>query len=196
MNPLLRSIPALSLLVAVSLRADDVTDALAAAKDAYAAGKFSEAIQSLDYAGQLVRQAKSEQVVKLLPPAPSGWEAEEADDQSAASAFMGGMVSAQREYNRDSGGHVTIQIQSDSPMLQSFAMVFSNPMMMTASGAKLENLKGQKLAVSYRAADKSGDVKTVIDNRYLVSIEGSDVTRDELLTFARAIDFAKLSALK
>lgn len=196
MYPTIRAFAVAAILAAVPASADDVTDAIDAAKEAYDGGNLSEAIQSLDYASQLVRQAKSAEVVKLLPDAPSGWEAEEAEDSSAASALMGGMVSAQRTYNREDGGYVTISIQSDSPMLQSFGMMFSNPMMLTASGAKLENHKGQKLAVTYRGGDKAGDVKTVVDNRYLVSIEGSDVSREDLLTFAKAIDYSKLTALK
>lgn len=176
--------------------ADDVTDAIDAAKQAYDAGNLSEAIQSLDYASQLVRQAKSAEVVKLLPEAPDGWVAEEGEDTSAASALMGGMVSAERTYTREDGGHVTIQIQSDSPMLQSFGMMFTNPMMLTASGAKLETHKGQKLAVTYRGGDQAGDVKAVVDNRYLISVEGSDVSREDLLSFAKAIDYAKIAAMK
>jgi hypothetical protein len=196
MKTSLRTFAAFSLLAAASLRADDVTDAISAAKDAYSAGNLSEAIQSLEYASQLMRQAKGELVAKLLPPAPSGWEAGEDEEQSSANPLLGGLVSARREYSRQSGGQVTLEIQSDSPMLQSFGMMFSNPMMLTASGAKLENFKGQKLAVSYRASDKAGDVKVIVDNRYLVSVEGRDVSRDELLSFVKAIDFAKLAALK
>lgn len=197
MNQSLRTLSVLAVLAgATALRADDVSDAIESAKDAYDAGNYSEAIQSLDYASQLVRQAKSSQVVKLLPSAPSGWEADESEEGTASSALMGGMVSAQREYTRDDGASVTIQIQSDSPMLQSFAMMFTNPMMLTANGAKLENHKGQKLAVTYRAGEKAGDVKVVVDNRYLISIEGSGLTRDELVGFAKSIDYAKIASLK
>ena len=194
---LLRALPLVALVAAApALRADDITDAIESARTAYDAGNLSEAIQSLDYAGQLIRQAKGEQVAKLLPDAPAGWTAEDSESDASAAAIMGGMVSAKRTYQRDSGGYVTIQIQSDSPLLQSMAMMFSNPMMITAGGAKLENVKGQKLAVTYRADDKAGDVKAIVDNRYLLTIEGSDLTRDELTAFAKAIDYAKIAALK
>ena len=190
-------VPAIALSLAVCpIRADDVTDSLATAKSAYEAGNFSEAIQSIDYAGQLIRQKKGEAVAKVLPAAPAGWTAEESESDSQAAAVLGGMVSAKRTYNRESGGSVTIQIQSDSPLLQSLGMMFSNPMMLTASGAKLENIKGQKCAVTYKASNKGGDVKVIVDNRYLVTIEGRDLTRDDLMLFAKAVDFAGLAALK
>jgi hypothetical protein len=197
MNRIIRSLTVCALLTAASAQADDVSDAIQAAKEAYSAGNYSEAIQSLDYASQLVRQAKSEQVVKLLPPAPNGWEAEDGTSDAAGSAFLGGMVSARRDYNRTNGdGNVSVQVQSDSPMLQSIGMIFSNPMLMSASGAKVETIKGQKCAVTYRNNEKSGDIKALVDNRYVVTVEGHDVSRDDLLAFMRALDFAKLTELK
>lgn len=183
-------------LAAGALLADDFTDNLETAKTAYAAGKYSEAIQALDYASQLVRQKKGEAVVKLLPAAPSGWKAEAAESETAAAAFMGGIVGAKREYTRESGGRVTIQIQSDSPLLQSLTMAFANPILLSSSGAKLETIKGQRCAVTHKTDDKSGDIKTVVDNRYLVQIEGSEISREDLVTFAKAIDYEKLAALK
>ena len=178
------------------LRADEVTENIANAKAAYESGAYSEAIQALDYASQLIRQKKGEEVVKVLPAAPSGWAAEEAENESQSSALLGGMVTAKRTYRRESGGRVTIQIQSDSAMLQTFGMMFSNPMMMTASGAKMETIKGQKCAVTFKTGAKEGNIKAIVDNRYLVDVEGDEVTRDELVTFAKAIDYSKLAALK
>jgi hypothetical protein len=187
----------IALATAVSpIRADDVTDGLDAAKTAYESGKFSEAIQSIDYAGQLIRQKKGEAVAKLLPAAPEGWTAEDSESDSQAAAVLGGMVSAKRTYRRESGGSVTIQIQSDSPILQSLGMMFSNPILLASSGAKLENIKGQKCAVTYKASNKGGDVKSIVDGRYLVSIEGSELSRDDLMVFAKAFDYSQLAGLK
>ena len=115
--------------------ADEVTENLDTAKAAYESAKYSEAITALDYAGSLIRQKKGEAVVKLLPAAPKGWTAEEAESESSSSSMMGGIVGAKRVYRRAEGeGRVTIQIQSDSPLLQTYGMMFSNPMLLTSSG--------------------------------------------------------------
>jgi hypothetical protein len=178
------------------VRADEIVDNLDTAKSAYEAGNYSESIQALDYASQLIRQKKGEAVAKLLPAAPGGWTSEEAESESQGNAmFGGGMVSAKRTY-RKGDASVKIEIQSDSPLLQSLGMMFSNPMLMSASGAKIETIKGQKCAITFKNGATSGEVKTIVDNRYLVSIEGSDVKREDLVTFAKAIDFAKLTGLK
>jgi len=52
------------------------------------------------------------------------------------------------------------------------------------------------VAVTYKAADKSGDIKAVVDNRYVVTVEGNGVTREELTSFIVALDPAKLAKLK
>jgi len=108
---------------------------------------------------------------------------------------MGGIVTAKRSYSRGDS-NVTIQIQSDSPLLQTYGMMFANPAMLAGSGAKLESIKGQRVAVTYRASDKQGDIKAVVDNRYVLTVEGSGVTREELTSFVAAIDLAKLTKLK
>ena len=39
-------------------------------------------------------------------------------------------------------------------------------------------------------------VKAVVDGRYFVEIEGNGIAVDDLRTFAKAFDFAKLTAMK
>ena len=197
MQSLLRILFATMMAAAACLvRADEITDNLETAKTAYQAGKYSESIQALDYASQLVRQKKGEAVAKMLPNAPSGWTAEEGESESQSAAIMGGIVSAKRTYHHGDNSQVKIEIQSDSPLLQSLGMMFSNPMLLSSSGAKLETIKGQKCAITFKNGGTSGDIKAIVDNRYLVSIEGSEISRDDLLAFAKAIDFTKLADLK
>ena len=174
--------------------ADDVTEYLDSARSAYDSGNFSEALSSLDTVSQLIRQKKAEAVMKVLPNAPSGWEAGEAESDGTA-GLMGGMVSAKREYTKGDA-RVEIQVQSDSPLLQAMVSMFSNPMLLSAGGAKLELVKGTKYAITYDKDDKRGEAKAVIDNRYVVSIDGNDVTREELVSFAQALNAAALTKLK
>lgn len=183
------------LVLALPVRADEVSDNLKTAAAAYEAGNYSEALQAVDYAGQLIRQKKSEAVAALLPAGPSGWQAEEAQTEAAAAALMGGMVTAKRTYTKGDSS-VTIQIQSDSPLLQTYGMMFSNPALLAGSGAKLETIKGQRVAVTYRASDKAGDIKAVVDNRYVVTVEGNGVTKEELVSFIVALDPSRLAKLK
>ncbi len=195
MKTALRLLPAFALVAALSpLRADDVTDNIDAAKSAYDAGNYSQAITALDAANQYIRQKKAEEVAKLLPDAPKGWEATEAQTEAAASSLLGGGVTATRSYSRGNSS-VSMKIQSDSAVMQ-YAAMFSNPMILAASGAKLETIKGQQVAVTFKAGDDNGKINAMVDNRYYVEIEGSGVTADDLKSFAKAFDFAKLAAMK
>ena len=191
----LRLLPALALAAIVApLHADDTTDSIDAAKAAYEAGNYSEALTSLDTANQFIRQKKAEEVVKLLPAAPKDWEAGEPETEAAASSLLGGGVTAKRTYTRGNS-NVTIKVQSDSTVMQ-YAAMLSNPMLLAASGAKMETIKGQRVTVEFKSGGDTGTIKAVVDGRYLVEIEGNGIAIDDLRTFAKAIDFTKLAAMK
>ena len=195
MKSIARLLPALAFAAVLApLHADDVTDNIDAAKSAYEAGNYSEALTSLDTANQYIRQKKAEEVVKLLPAAPKGWEAGEPETEAAASSILGGGVSAKRSYTRGNSS-ISVKIQSDSAVMQ-YAAMLSNPMLLAASGAKMETIKGQRVTVEFKTGDDNGNIKAVVDGRYFVEIEGNGIAVDDLRTFAKAFDFAKLTAMK
>lgn len=176
-----------------SVRADDVTEAIKEGLQNYQQGNPSGAMESLNYAVQLIMQKKGGDLAALLPAPLSGWTAEEASSQAAGSAMFGGGVSAEREYTKDNS-RVRINLMTDSPMLQAMLPMMSNPAMATADGGKLERIGGQKAVVKYDAGNKSGSVTVVVANRILVTIEGDGVSREDLMAYAAAIDYKKIGA--
>lgn len=174
--------------------ADDVTDAVNEGLQYYKDGQFTDAAGSLDYAAQLIRQKKGGALTNLLPQPLDGWSADEATSQSAGAAMFGGGVTAERNYHK---GNADIKIQyiTDSPMMQGVMMMFSNPMFASSDGGKLERIAGQKTIVKYNTSQKSGDVKIVVANRFLITVEGNNITRENLVAYVKAIEFKKLSAL-
>ena len=174
--------------------ADDVTDSINEALKQYGSGEFAGAVQSLDYASQLIRQKKGGQLEAFLPKPISGWKAEDAKSQAMGSTMFGGGVTAERSYVKGDS-HVTIKIITDSPMMQGMMMMFSNPMLATSDGGKLEKLNGEKAIVKYNNENKDGSINVVIAGRFLVTVEGNEVARPDLITYAQGIDFKKLAAL-
>jgi len=174
--------------------ADDVTDYMDEAVKFYKEGKFTEAVDSLNFAEQLIQQKKSAGLEAFLPEAIKGWTAEEATNTAAGNAMMGGGISAERSYAKGDSS-VKVNIVADSPLLQGVMMMMSNPMFATSDGGKVERIGGQKAVVKYVAADKNGDVKIVVANRFLVTVEGSEVTEADLKEYAKAIDYTKLATL-
>ena len=167
---------------------DDVLSIIDEAASQYKNGDYAGAASNLDYAAQLIRQKKSEAMKVLLPEPLSGWEAEEATAQSLGTAVFGGGTTVSRAYTRKPSV-VTIDIVTDSPVLQSLVMMINNPMVAGASGGKLQTIKGQRAIVQYNDETGSGDVNIVVDNRFMVTVKGEKVEKEELLAYAEAIDF-------
>ncbi|MGD9973108.1 MAG: hypothetical protein AB7S77_08625 [Desulfatirhabdiaceae bacterium] len=177
-----------------SVCADDVTDSINEALKQYENGEFADAVQSLDYASQLIRQKKGGQLEAFLPAPLAGWKAEEAQSSAAGAAMFGGGVTAERSYTKGDS-RMQVNIITDSPMMQGMMVMFSNPMMATADGGKLEKINGEKAIVKYSKENKDGNINLVVGNRFMITIDGSDITREDLLAYAKAIDFKKLSTL-
>jgi hypothetical protein len=174
---------------------DDVTDAINDALQNYKDKNYSEAMNNLNYASQLIGQKKGGDLQSFLPSPLSGWEASEASSQAMGAAIMGGGVTAKREYTKGDAS-VTVQIVTDSPMLQGVLMMFGNPMMAGADGGKLEKIAGEKAIVKYSAKDKNGDIKLAIAHRFLVTVEGDGVSLDDLKAYAGKIEYKKMAALQ
>jgi len=181
-------------ITATAAVADDVTDYINEALQYYQDGKYSDAVSSLNFAEQLIQQKKSSGLEAFLPEPLSGWSADAATSQAAGSAMMGGGISAERQYTKD-GSSVRIQIMADSPMLQGVMMMMSNPMFATSDGGKMERIGKQRALVKFDPNDRSGEIQIIVANRFMVTVEGSDVTDNELKEYAGAIDYDKMAQL-
>jgi len=179
---------AMALFLGAPAHADDVTDQMDEALKAYEKGDYNTAITALDAASTLIRQKKAETVTRLLPEAPAGWEADEATSSVAGSGMFGGGINAERAYRRkveDRSEQVKISIMTDSPLLQTMSMMFSNPMFMGQEN-KLVVVGGQKAIANER--DKS--LTAMIANKVLVKVDGqAQTTLDDLKLFFKSIDF-------
>jgi hypothetical protein len=171
---------------------DDVLTTIEEAVKQYKAGDFAGAASNLDYASQLVRQKKSEHMKDLLPEPLAGWQAQPASAQTLGTAVFGGGVTVSRDYSRGES-RVSIEIVSDSPVLQSVLMMINNPMFAGASGGTLKMIKGQRGIVKYDAKGLNGEINIVVANRFMVTVKGEKVEEQTLLDYAQAIDFVTLA---
>jgi hypothetical protein len=171
---------------------DDVLTTIDEAVKQYRAGDLAGAASNLDYASQLVRQKKSERMKDLLPEPLSGWQGKPASAQTLGTAVFGGGVTVSREYSRGDAS-VSIEIVSDSPVLQSVMMMLNNPMFAGAAGGTLMTIKGQRAIVNYDEKGRSGEINIVVANRFMVTVKGSQVDQKTLVEYAEAIDFVQLA---
>lgn len=171
--------------------ADEITDSIEEAIGYYKEGDYVEATNSLDYASQLIRQKRGENLKAFLPEPLAGWSAEDVNSKASGGGYLGGMISAKRKYKKDKSS-VTIEMITDSPALQSMVMIFSNPAYASAEGGKLTKIKGQKAIIKYHPSKKNGEINIVVAKQYLVSVKGRNVSQNDLVDYASAIDYKKL----
>ncbi|CAM3861809.1 hypothetical protein [Rheinheimera salexigens] len=190
-NPLPKALLLSLFGVALTLTAyaSDVDDAIAAATKHYKAGEYSQAAAQLDYASTLIRQEKGEQVKTFFPDAPTGWQAEDAESSVAGAAMFGGGISASRAYyNADY--RIEIDLMMDSPMLQAFSMMLSNPSMIAMSGGKLTKIQG--IQAVQKVDGKQLEIQFVTPTGAMVTLSGDNAAQSTLLKLANAIDLKKL----
>ena len=169
--------------------ADEVLTTVDEAVSQYKKGDYDGAASNLDYAAQLIRQKKSDALKKVFPEPFVGWEADPATSQATGTAVFGKNISVSRTYVRKPST-ITIDIVSDSPVMQSLVMMLNNPVIAGAGGAKLETFGTYRGIVHYNEANRSGDVNIVVDDQFMVTVKGQQVDREELVAYAQAVQYS------
>lgn len=166
--------------LAVSARADEISDTLQSALDAYTEGDAAYALEELDYARQLLLQLKTDELGTFLPAAPDGWTREINTEMNAGLALMGGGTGAEATYQGD-GQAITLQLMADNPMVGALGGMIANA---TMYGAKLERVGREKFMI------QENEVTGLVDGRILVKASGADP--EALLELIGTIDMKKL----
>ncbi|RUM46840.1 MAG: hypothetical protein DSY80_01510 [Desulfocapsa sp.] len=170
---------------------DPVIQTIEQALAEYKKQNYSNAATSLDYASQLIRQKKGDALGAFLPEPMEGWTANESKSQVTAASLFGGGLTAAREYTKDDT-RIQIEIVTDSPLLQPMIMMFSNPIF-AASAGRFELINGYKGIIKHQ--NNSGDINIVVNNRFLVTVKGRNVTEEELVGYAKHIDLKGIANL-
>ena len=170
---------------------DPVIQTIEQALAEYKKQNYSNAATNLDYASQLIRQKKGDALGAFLPEPLEGWTANESKSQVTAASLFGGGLTAAREYTKEDA-KIQIEIITDSPLLQPMIMMFSNPIF-AASAGRFELISGYKGIIKHQ--NNSGDINIVVNNRFLVTVKGRNVTEEELVSYAKHIDLKGVANL-
>lgn len=172
----------------------EIRQAIDEGTKAYEAGEWSQAASQFDYAATLVRQLQAGQLGELFPEPMSGWQADDAETKAAGAAMFGGGIHASRNY-RKSNARLEMTITKNSPLLQTMAMMFSNPSMATMSGYKVRRINGQTAMMKDEGNRK--ELMMLVANTTLVQLNGrgNELTPEDLEAYASALDLEALSAL-
>ena len=169
--------------LAAPVRADEVSDALQAALDAYNSGNLAKTSESLTMATQAMSARQSVLLAALLPPAPAGWTATATSDFAQGFGIMGGGAGAEMRYdNADQSQSYTLSFIADNPMVASMGAMLGNAQMMAMMGTVIK-VGDQALL------DTEDSLSTLINSRVLFQAQGA--ATDVMLPLVQTIDFAK-----
>ncbi len=188
---ILTSASVVTLIFSTSLPADDISDTLKEAMVSYEKGDYVQTREDLVYAMELLKQKKGDSIKSLLPDALAGWKAEEANAETAGAGMFGGGSTVSRIYTKGDA-KVTIEVVTDSPLLQGLGSIIGNPIF--SSGGKLMRIKREKATIKYDTKRKSGEIMIMLDKRFLITVKGRKVSEETLIDYAKAIDFKKIKA--
>ncbi len=183
----MKRITILALTAALSLplaaQADEISDTLQAAIDAYNEGDITYALEELDYARQKMMALRAEAFQQFLPAAPDGWSRDVETEMQAGLAMMGGGMGASAEYRAPDGSqYYTITMMADNAMVVSMGSMIANA---AAMGMKVERVGRQRVAIN------DGQAMALVNNRILVTVEGGDEAL--MMQAMESIDFEALS---
>ena len=169
--------------------ADEFTDTVQEVLELYQDGEISEAREALKYAEQLLVKQEIQAIEKFFPEPLDGWTVATAKrNRNAGFAALGGFA-VNRAYSKGRE-RVTMTVAGNSPMIQQFSMLFSNPAMLQSSGGRMMRMKRQKVIIM-----KDGNVQTLVDKRFLVMVEGK-ADEQTKIAFLKKFDFRGLAKFR
>ena len=168
--------------LALPAHADEVSDTIQSALDAYNAGDLAFAKEELAFAQQLLQEMSAMSLSDCLPEAPEGWTREVNTEMNAGLAMMGGGVGAEAEYS-DGTDSFTVSVMADNPMVTAMAGMLGNTALMATMG-KMTRVGRQKFV------NQDGEMSAMVNNRVLVQAKGADP--EVMIPILELIDFKKL----
>lgn len=166
----------------VPAAADEIVEQIEAGKAYYADGDYSRALTEFEFALNTLRARFSDQFMATLPEPPVLWSAEEPTLESGAALFGGGVMVSRQYRERKGGGEIVAELMVDSPMVQAFSAVFSNPIMIANDpGLQRIRLKGTTALLKWDADQRAGDLTLSLGGRVLAKLSGRDLDDKAIL---------------
>lgn len=175
---------AAALTLSAQVAADEFTDTIDAALEAYAADDVNAAAEELSYASTLLQTIKGERFAALLPEALDGWTREVDMEANAAVGMFGGGLTATGDYAGPSG-NVRVQMMADNPSIMTMAGMYANPQMMSSMG-EVVRVNRQSFV------NQDGELTGVIGGRVLITLNGN-ASLDDKKAYLEAMDFGAIA---
>lgn len=168
---------------AAPVAADEISDALQAAQDAYAAGDMRVAAAEVTVAQMALQARQSALLEALLPEAPAGFTRAVNTEFAAGFSMFGGGSGAEASYTSEKGAF-TVNLMADNQMVTGMAEMFLNPDMLAMMGKVVK-------VGDVSILDQGESVTALVAGRVLVTAQG--MSSADMLPVVQAIDFDRLA---
>ncbi|MEA1964397.1 MAG: hypothetical protein U9O41_04620 [Candidatus Aerophobetes bacterium] len=173
--------------------ADDISEQIITAKKLYEEGKYSQAVEELQFTIGQIQSLQVDQLKKALPEPLTGWKGEEAKGSIAPMGMLGGggLSVSRYYYKEDSDESIHIEILGQSPLLQSIMMYFQNPAFLASEpNSKLVRVDGKKAVEKFSPQGKEGELSLILEGKTIVRVEGSNISKKDILyEYMKKVDF-------
>lgn len=180
---------ALSVMIAASAAmpalADEAGDKLEQARSAYGRGDGLHALEALQAAQNAITTKLVEQFSHVLPPAPAGWQASEAESQPLDT--IGGGLTITRGYQKgESTLNATLLV--DNPAVANILALFQPNSSIAAGdgGWKSVSVGGEVALLRFDAANREGEIVIALQGRAALQLEGGEIADAQVLTATAA----------
>lgn len=157
-------------------------------------GKYSKAIEDLQWAIREIRIIQIGELKKYLPTTASGYTVEEVQpDASVAAVFNINIVEAERRFNARGGDErVSVKITSGDIGGAGLGAMMKMAQMFGQQQGELVRVKGRKATVEWDADSRSGKLTCVLENNVQLTVEVTDGQKASLTKFAEMVDLDAL----
>jgi hypothetical protein len=165
--------------------ADDITDALNAAIEAYEAGDVQDALAETAYATQLLNDCNPRGSPASCPPrSPAGRGRCRTSPPPASASWAA--AARRRPSTPAPAGSFTVMMVADNPMVGAMAGMLGNAAVMASMG-RIERINGESFL------NANDELSGLIGGRVLIQASGASV--DDMAAHLEQIDFDALADL-
>jgi hypothetical protein len=176
--------------------ADKVDDAIVKAAQAHKKGDLATAMQELQYAVTKINEKLSRAYKMTFPPPPEGWRAGRVRSSTGIAMIRVQGQIMNRRYTQQGGrGRMNAQLIVDSPTMQAYLTLFSNPAYARQAGYDRVKLEGvpEPAMMKFDEDRKRGDIILVTAGRILIKVTGRRLeSGDVLIALTKAWKIAQV----
>ena len=81
-------------------------------------------------------------------------------------------------------------------MVKDVRAAINNPQVAQSEGTSIETIANKRALVRYYVEYKQGEISMVVNNTTVAVVHGQDVTRRDLLNYARTFKFSEIAKVK